>query len=294
MLAPHDVPAYKKMRSSADPRRRFLEHVYSLYHKTGFIHPDPLEFLHRYPHVQDREVVGLVASSLAYGRVGQILRSVTSVLEGMGDSPGLFIERTSREDLRERFRGFKHRFTTADELVDLLSATGKVISAYGSLHACFLEGFDHRHPDVTEALAAFVQRIRDHMEPVENSLLPCPERKSACKRLYLFLRWMVREDDVDPGGWKGISPSKLIVPVDVHMHRIGIVLGMTDRRQADLRTAMEITEGFRKIVPDDPVRYDFSLTRIGIRNDVDIRAGMHYYRELLLNPKNSMRGVCYG
>lgn len=282
------------MRLTASSKKRFLEEIYTAYHKADYIHPDPLEFLHRYPPVQDREVVGLVASSLAYGRVGQILRSVTRVLEGMGESPRLFIESSSRECLQERFCGFKHRFTTAQELVELLCAVRRVISTYGSLHKCFLQGFDPGKPDVSEALGTFANRLRTYMSPAENSLLPCPEKQSACKRLHLFLRWMIREDAVDPGGWQGISPSKLIVPVDVHMHRIGLFLGMTTRSQADLRTALEITRAFRKIAPDDPVRYDFSLTRIGIRNDVDIRTGMHYYKKVLQNPKKSMRGVCYG
>ena len=98
-------------------------------------------------------------------------------------------------------------------------------------------------------------------------LLPSPSAGSACKRLNLFLRWMVRQDNVDPGGWDSVSPAKLIIPLDTHMHRIGRRLGLTPRRQADLRTAIEITEGFRGICPSDPVRYDFALTRLGIRRD---------------------------
>jgi len=100
-------------------------------------------------------------------------------------------------------------------------------------------------------------------------LLPLPRLGSACKRLNLFLRWMIRKDDVDPGGWENIPLSKLIIPLDTHMHKIGILTGLTSRKQANMRTAFEITDGFKKLVPEDPVKYDFSLTRIGIRGDAN-------------------------
>ncbi len=101
-------------------------------------------------------------------------------------------------------------------------------------------------------------------------LLCHPAAGSACKRLNLYLRWMVRRDDVDPGGWTGVSPARLVIPLDVHMHRIGRGLGLTQSRYANLRTALEITAAFRRIAPDDPVRYDFALTRLGIRSDTDL------------------------
>jgi uncharacterized protein (TIGR02757 family) len=281
------------MRHTASSRKKFLEDIYSIYHRAEFIHPDPLEFLHRYERPGDREVVGLLASSLAYGRVAQILKSISMVLDEMGNFPRLFLEKASREELKRAFSGFKHRFTSDGELLDLLYAMGKVISIHGSLYGCFMKGYGPSRPDISEALEAFVQELRIHMKEGDNSLLPCPARQSACKRLHLFLRWMVREDAVDPGGWKEVSPAKLIVPLDVHMHRIGFALGMTTRRQADFRTAVEITRAFRKIAPDDPVRYDFSLTRIGIRNDVDNRVSMKF-QGVMQKPKNSMRGGCYG
>jgi len=98
-------------------------------------------------------------------------------------------------------------------------------------------------------------------------LIPAPSKGSACKRLNLFLRWMVRQDEVDPGGWDLIPPSKLVVPLDTHMHRIGLLLSFTNRKQADLQTALEITDAFRKVAPHDPVKYDFVLTRLGIWSD---------------------------
>ncbi len=97
-------------------------------------------------------------------------------------------------------------------------------------------------------------------------LLPSPGKGSACKRLNLFLRWMVRSDDVDPGGWSGVDAGKLIVPLDTHMHRMGLEVGLTRRKQADMQAALEVTRAFRTIAPEDPVRYDFALTRLGIHD----------------------------
>ena len=258
------------MRPAPKDLEGLLERLYRTYNRVWFIHPDPLEFLHFYPETPDREIVGIIASSLAYGRVAQIVNSVSAVLAPMGPSPRGYLEEASRETLTRSLSRFRHRFTTGGELIDFLLGIREVIRAHGSLHGCFLERYDPGDRDSTGALESFANELRKHMGPGYNSLLPCPAKKSACKRLHLFLRWMVRRDEVDPGGWDGISPARLVVPLDTHMHRIGLALGMTGRKAADLRTAQEITRAFREIVPDDPVKYDFSLTRLGIRDDADL------------------------
>ena len=248
-----------------------LEELYSSYHRRELVHPDPLEFLYDYPHLRDREVAGLVASSLAYGRVAQILKSVSTVLERMDPSPFAFLVNSSPDSLRSAFAGFKHRFTTGQELTALLWGAKCIIEHYGSLHACFMTYFNDSDDTILPALSAFVGKFDTCSSKTGKfSLLPSPDRGSACKRLNLFLRWMVRRDEVDPGGWTSIPLSKLIVPLDTHMHRICCLLDLTVRRQADLRTAVDITRAFRKIVPEDPVRYDFALTRLGIRKDTDL------------------------
>ncbi len=99
-------------------------------------------------------------------------------------------------------------------------------------------------------------------------LVPSPEKGSACKRLLLYLKWMIRKDDVDPGGWN-LDPSKLVVPLDTHMYYITSKLGFTNRKSADLKTALEVTDVFKKISPNDPTKYDFALTRLGIKNELD-------------------------
>ena len=252
------------------PRRARLKTVcdelYNTYHRREFVHPDPLEFLYLYDDPRDREIVGIVASSLAYGRVTQILRSVSLVLDRMGPSPFAYLIHATRASLRRSTSGFKHRFTDGADLAALLWGARCAIDEHGSLNACFTSAMSDDDDTVVPALTEFVAALRAHGDNRRSThLLPSPSGGSACKRLNLYLRWMVRRDDVDPGGWTGVAASKLIVPLDTHMARVARDLGLTARKQADLRAAIEITDAFRAVAPDDPVRYDFALTRSGIR-----------------------------
>lgn len=245
-----------------------LEILYQKYNRKKFVHPDPLEFLYAYPDLFDREIVALVVSTLAYGRVEQILKSCSSVLKQIGKSPRKFLLSTSTTGIKKIMRSFRHRFTTGDDLSALFMGSQKAILKYGSLYECFLNGYKRRGSDLSLALIDFQKEITGSYHRHGAELLPDPSRRSACKRLHLFLRWMVRKDAVDPGGWDKISPSKLLVPLDVHMHRISRLLGCTKRKSADVKTVLEVTKAFSKISPDDPVKYDFVLTRFGIRKDL--------------------------
>jgi len=259
-----------------------LDSLYEKYNRRIFVHPDPLEFLYRYDDPLDREIVGLIASSLAYGRVAQILKSVSSVLERMSPSPSRYIEGSSGKKIAADFSGFKHRFTTGGELSEMLVGIKTVREKYGTLYRCFKGGFDSDSNTVMPALQKFTEELGGLFGCRQNSLLPEPERGSACKRLHLFLRWMVRSDEVDPGDWQDIPPSKLVVPLDTHMHRICRAMNLTKRRQADMRTTIEITESFKGIVPHDPVRYDFTLTRLGMwgNSDLELLLGETGMREV--------------
>ena len=246
-----------------------LEAFYARCNRRCFVHPDPLEFLYDYPQVCDREIVGFIASSLAYGNVRQILNSVGTVLKKMGNSPSAYLKTSDETEICADFSGFVHRFATGTHLSALLIGLKYVIDAEGSLYRCFMGCVDTDDETYLPAMGRFMRRIRavaTCREP--GHLMAIPEKGSACKRLNLFLRWMIRNDAVDPGGWHELPLSKLIIPLDVHMFRIARRLELTRRNQANMKTALEITAGFRSLVPDDPVRYDFVLTRLGIRNDV--------------------------
>lgn len=254
-----------------------LEGLYSRYNKRDYVSPDPLQFLYDYPDIRDREIAGMVASALAYGAVKQILVSVGRALEPMGKSPYKFLMDKKLPEIQEIFADFKHRFTKGNDLARMLWGIKRIITEYGSLEAGFLKGYGECDESVLPALSRFVDKLKGFTGIQESlqthgfkHLLPHPERGGASKRLNLFLRWMVRSDAVDPGGWNRVPASKLIAPIDVHMHRIGRALGITRRKQANLKTALEITTAFREIAPRDPVKYDFALTRLGIRTDTDM------------------------
>ena len=251
------------------PTKAFLEKTYKEFNKPEFIHPDPLEFVWRYKKSRDREIAGLIAACLAYGKVTQILASVQKVLGPMGGSPGAWLTSADRTKLRNTFAAFRHRFTGGGEMCIFLLNIKHALEKYGSLEKLFLIGYDPGEPTVETALYKFVNAFNSL--GCAPSLTPCPEHKSSFKRVNLYLRWMVRNDAVDPGVWSGIPPAKLIIPLDTHMRQVSIGMGITKRKDTSMRTAAEITSFFRTIAPRDPVKYDFALTRAGIRgNNVKI------------------------
>jgi uncharacterized protein (TIGR02757 family) len=251
--------------------KKQLEILYGRYNQPHFIHPDPLEFLFRYPQSRDREIVALIASALAYGRVTQILVSISKALEPLGPSPFLYLMGTTKKRLIQAYMDFRHRFTSGKEMATMLWGVRRVVMEYGSLQACFVSGMEEDDRTVLPGLSRFVRKLwmREH-KGFKNTLLPCPERGSACKRLNLFMRWMVRKDAVDPGGWERVPSSKLVVPLDTHMFKMSRFLTLTDRRRPDMTAALSITKAFRNFRPEDPVRYDFALTRLGIRKGLEI------------------------
>ena len=210
--------------------------------------------------------MGLIASCLAYGHVAQILASVRRVLDTMGPSPYAFLMETSTPSLVRLLSSFKHRFTTGMELAHLLAGIRKTVVRHGSLNACFVAGMSSTDETILPALERFARQVQAD----RSYLIPCPADGSACKRMNLYLRWMVRKDAVDPGGWEGVPASKLVVPLDTHMATIGKSFGITKRKSANIGMALDITAAFRKFSPGDPVKYDFALTRFGIRQDLNL------------------------
>jgi len=247
------------------PDKKFLDELYSRYNDKKYIHPDPLEFLYKYDKASEREVAGLIAASLAYGQVKQILKSVGYVLEKLGPKPSEFLKSADSSYIHSVFTGFKHRFTTGFEISEFLLNIGSALRKFGTLNECFLSGYN-QDKEILPAILNFVKEIRMGKCDCYNSLVPMPTGKCAYKRLNLYLRWMIRKDNVDCGCWEGIPPNKLIVPLDIHMHRVSVQYGFTERKQADFTTATQITESLKEFDPEDPVKYDFALTRPGIHS----------------------------
>lgn len=271
----------KKHSPSASSRRLArlkpaLERLYEKYNRRDLIQTDPLQFVYHYSSRADREIAGLLAATLAYGKVRQIEKSLSRLFEYMGKSPSTFVRDF---DVRKRaqLRDFKHRFTTGDDLSDLLELLRTVLEEFGSLEQYFARGYSSGDATIIPALSKFCDSLcaayaKGHSGRVSGGLkylLASPTRNSACKRLNLFLRWMVRDDDVDAGLWRSIDKARLIVPVDVHIGRLCKILSFYGRKSISLAAATEITESFAEIEPADPVKYDFALSRIGIVENCD-------------------------
>jgi uncharacterized protein (TIGR02757 family) len=250
------------------PLRKKLDLIYETYNIRKYVDPDPLLFLYDYSEVRDREIVGFVAACLAYGRVEMIMKTVGRVLEKMGKSPFEYLRDTRDKTIDEMFKGFKYRFATDIHLTHLLRGIKRVIKEFGSLENCFSAGAEKKEETVLTGLCRLYNGINHGGQA--GHLLADPQKTSACKRSHLFLRWMVRKDAVDPGGWTSVSPAQLIIPLDTHMYKIGTLLGFTHRKSPDKRCALEITAGFREVLGRDPVKYDFSLTRFGIQRNLDM------------------------
>lgn len=225
------------------------------------IEPDPLQLVLRYHDPLDQEVAGLIAAAFAYGRADIIVTNIGAVLAKMTPSPYRYLASFDRREATRRFAGFAHRFHKTPDLVALFSQLARAIRTHGSLGALFASCYSDRDPDIAPSLARFVTALRiDGLE----YLLTSPNDGSACKRMNLFLRWMIRRTPPDLGLWTFADPAKLVMPLDTHVHRIATFLGLTNRKSADWKTARSLTDALTRFDPSDPVRYDFALCRLGI------------------------------
>lgn len=248
-----------------------LDKLYVKYNHHDLIKPDPLQFVYRYNKPSDQEIVALLSADLAYGRVEQIQKSLTKLFQLMGDSPYEFVRGFGKVE-RKKLQGFKHRFTTGQDISNLLTCLKKVLKKHKNIEEFFIDGCNPDDTNIIKGLSNFCNSLvkiyaSEHKGKTSqglNYLLVNPTNGSACKRLNLFLRWMIRDDDVDAGLWNSIDKRKLIVPIDVHMGRLCRILGFHNKKNISLSTAIQITERFAEIEPDDPVKYDFALSRIGI------------------------------
>ncbi len=243
--------------------KNILEGLYRKYNHKKFIPPDPLQFVHHYKTKADMEITGFLAACFAYGAVEQIEKFLTALLGKMGKSPANFIKNFSAKD-KKLFKPLKYRFNTGNDIISLLEILKKVLIRYGRLENLFLKGYSDSDKNIIPAATTFIQALNGKTSKGLKFLLSEPSGGGTCKRLFLFLRWMVRKDEVDTGLWKAIDKTKLIVPVDVHIGRLSKTLGLLNKQTVNLKTAVEITEGFKEICPKDPVKYDFALCRIGI------------------------------
>jgi uncharacterized protein (TIGR02757 family) len=237
---------------------------------------DPIDIVRRFARNDDREIVGFIAAALAFGRVSSVLQSIERVLAVMGPAPAAYVRRFEPRRDGPAFAGIVHRWTREADIVAMLWLMRQMLDRAGSIEDFFLEGYDQDADDIADALDSFSTRAmaldlraaygRVPKRPGVCYFFPRPSAGSGCKRLNLFLRWMVRRDALDLGVWTRVSPAKLIVPLDTHVIRVGRCLGLTTYTSPGWRMARDITASLRRVDAQDPVKYDFSICHLGMMN----------------------------
>lgn len=289
-LAP---PLASRTRAHRAGLKRRLDHLYRTFDR-GFLDTDPLAFVHRYADDADREIVGFLASTLAFGNVRAIQASVAGVLEVIGPSPRARVDRFDPRTDGAAFASLYHRWIRGSDIAALLLVLRRMREDAGSIGGFFMKGYRPEHEDVGAALTSFSERAREiaagipaprsgpadagppavsraarapgeGRRPSVASFFASPRDGSACKRLNLYLRWMVRDGDgLDLGLWRGVSRRQLVLPLDTHLVRLARALGLSCRRTPGWKMAVEATRSLALLDPGDPVKYDFSLSRLGI------------------------------
>lgn len=238
---------------------------------------DPVQVVQRYRRLEDREIVGFVASAVAFGRVASVVNSTNAICDVLGDRPSALLKTFDPVVHGTRLRPLVHRWTRGDDFVALLWILKMFIREHGSIEAAFAAGMSPDQVDVGPAIESLGTRARAiDLAPAYGKggfkgtgpgvfyFFPRPSTGSACKRMNLYLRWMVRADGVDPGGWTSVPASKLVIPLDTHIIRVGRCLKLTRYQSPGWKMAADITASLRKLDPADPVKYDFSLCHLGM------------------------------
>jgi len=243
--------------------KEFLDRKVDQYNQPSFILNDPVSVPHLFSRQQDIEIAGLFASIFAWGNRTTIIQKAKELMQLMRMKPYEFCLDRDPERLKDLLE-FKHRTFNATDLLYFIEFLKHHYNTHPSLETAFtmhgktieimLTGFHH-----------YFFSLED-VPPRSKKHISSPEKNSTCKRLNMFLRWMVRHDDrgVDFGIWKNISPAQLICPIDIHVARVSRHFKLLKRRQTDWQAALELTESLREFDPDDPVKYDFALFTLGV------------------------------
>jgi uncharacterized protein (TIGR02757 family) len=237
---------------------------------------DPVHRVRPFADPADREIAGFCAAALAFGRVASVLGSIDRLFSILGPHPAQFVRAFDPAAPHPELRAMVHRWTKGEDLAALLWILRQILERSGSIESFLLEGDDPASPDLSSALDSFSKRAlafdirraygRVPRRPGVCYFFPRPSTGSACKRLNLFVRWMVRKDEVDLGVWTRVPPSRLIVPLDTHVIRLGRCLRLTRYTSPGWRMAADITASLRRLDPGDPVRFDFAICHVGMMN----------------------------
>jgi uncharacterized protein (TIGR02757 family) len=289
------------MRASASMRRASalrepLERLYREFDYATRVERDAIRFPLRYPAPRDREVVALLTACLAYGRVDLFSRELERIFGIMGPSPAAFVADFEVSHHAGAFDEFIYRFNRPRDVVAFCLAARQILERHGTLEKCFVAGDPDEHGTIGPALEHFARTFLDadlgrvfprgRISRGYRHLFPLPSVGGPCKRLQLFLRWMIRREPPDFGLWTSLSPARLLIPVDTHIENMSRAIGLTRRRSRNWRMAEEITARLAALDPADPVKYDFALCHTRMAGDCRDR------RDPIVCPPCGLRAVC--
>lgn len=245
----------------------FLNKKADEYNRREFIEHDPVSVPHQYTDRRDREIAGFFAAIFAWGNRKTIINKSTELMKLMDNAPYSFCTQHHESD-RKHLLHFKHRTFNTTDLFYFLDFLQQHYRKHQTLEVAFEQGMNPKDANIENGLKGFYHYFFSlpHVPPRTLKHIATPDRKSTCKRLNMYLRWMVRKDNggVDFGMWEKIKPHQLIIPVDVHVARVAHALNLINRRQTDWQTAVALTEALKQLDPNDPVKYDFALFSLGI------------------------------
>lgn len=258
--------------------KKYLEQVYNQY-KHKHSSKDPVWVLHKFKNERDIELAGLTVSCFAYGQVDQINKFTNELFSRTSMDIYEFTANFNEQKDKKFLKGLYYRFNDENDVIYLFKNLNRVLKEYGNLKKVFLRHYDEKHENVLEGLTVLVKELRHYTPSTKetetqnvaslpktnsyyNHLLPSPSDNSTCKRLNLFMRWMVRKDDIDLGIWGEVGKEKLVMPVDTHIYKVSQKLKMVKRKSCDLKYAVELTNVLKEFDVNDPVKYDFALCHV--------------------------------
>lgn len=245
--------------------KKFLEKNYKNY-KFKNSSKDPVWIIHKFNNEPDIEIAGFITAAFTYGSVDQIIKFIDGLFKKIGNNVYEFTLNYSKSKDKKYLEGVAYRFQKSEDVILLFEMISNVLKSFGSLKNLFLSNLLEEDENIIRALQKFVTELKKskRLSRAIEHLIPEPQYGSACKRLNLFLRWMVRKDEIDLGIWNEVGTHRLLMPVDVHVHRISLALGLVNRRSCDLKFSLQLTERLKQFDTIDPVKYDFALCHIGI------------------------------
>ena len=257
-------PLLPLLRLKRAEQAEWLECLYQRCNDSAFRPTDPVEFLWRFDDIRDREIVAWLAAGLSYGRVAAIRKAMETLLVLMKGKPAQFLYKSSETEIQETLETFQYRWTRGVHVSNLLIAWKRFVEEGQSAQE-ELKKKDDSSPGSLRSSFALLRGQLLNLSPGDiGHLLPAADGPGACKRPAMMLRWMVRKDHIDPGDWVDLDPAGLWIPLDTHMFRMAKRLRFTRRNAADARAVTEITRAFARMAAEDPIRYDFGLTRLGM------------------------------